>query len=258
MTLVASQVAALRDIEQVWPGAKVVIIGATALGFYFDMRWRKTADVDLAVALDLNGLSELTKRPGWTRHPSKEHEFTSPGGAKVDLLPAGPALLAAGRLRWQNGDSMSLAGMELAFQHAEPHAAGGHNVLVAPPAVVAILKMVSFADRPTERERDLEDIGHLLDAYVDDDSERRWDEAADCGEFDLAPAYLLGIDIARLLATEAHRAIVNSFLRRVEDPESPTHALMLRLGPGRWSSDASALARRLSAFKAGMLRASSA
>ncbi len=32
----------------------MVIIGATALGFYLDMTWRKTADVDLLVALDLD------------------------------------------------------------------------------------------------------------------------------------------------------------------------------------------------------------
>jgi predicted nucleotidyltransferase len=149
---------------------------------------------------------------------------------------------------------MNLAGIDLALQHAEAHAVSGHSVWVTPPAVVAILKMVSFADRPAERERDLEDIAQLLDAYVDNDSGRRRDEAADCGEFDLAPAYLLGIDVARLLAGERHGAIVRDFLHRVEDAESVTHALMMRRGPSRWSTAADALARRLDAFKAGMKR----
>lgn len=45
-------------------------------------------------------------------------------------------------------------------------------------------------DRPTARERDLEDIGHLLEAYVDGDLlVERWDEAFDCGEFDLASGF---------------------------------------------------------------------
>lgn len=118
MTLVDSQIAALRDIERVWPGVRAVIIGATALGFYFDMRWRKTADVDLAVAVTLDDLTVLAARPGWSRHPKKEHEFTSPSGAKLDLLPVGPKLLAAGRLQWGNGDSMNLAGIDLALQRA--------------------------------------------------------------------------------------------------------------------------------------------
>ena len=45
MSLAETQVAAVRDLSQAWPNRKIVVIGATALGFYFDMRWRKTADV---------------------------------------------------------------------------------------------------------------------------------------------------------------------------------------------------------------------
>ena len=61
---------------------------------------------------------------------------------------------------------MSLVGMDLAFKYAARHAGGA---LVAPPPVVALLKMVAFADRPAERERDLVDIAHLLDAYVNEE-----------------------------------------------------------------------------------------
>jgi hypothetical protein len=152
MSLVESQLAALREIEQLWPEANAVVIGATALGFYFDMTWRYTADVDFVVALTVDELPALANRPGWSRHPKREYEFTSPDGAKVDLIPAGLPLMQAGKLQWRNGDVMSLAGMDLAFRHAVRHEGG---VFVAPPPVVAILKMVAFADRPTERERDL-------------------------------------------------------------------------------------------------------
>lgn len=249
MSLVESQLTALREIEQLWPDAEIVIIGATALGFYFDMSWRHTADVDLAVALTLDALPDLASRPGWSQHSKREHEFTSPTGAKLDLIPAGPQLLQAGQLRWRNGDVMSLVGMDLAFKHAVPHEDGAR---VAPPHVVAILKMVAFGDRPMQRERDLQDIAHLLDAYVKEDDARRWDEASESREFDLAPAYLLGIDIARVLSHDVHKAIVSRFLGQIEPPDSQAHLLMLRAGPARWSSESTALARRLQAFKAGM------
>jgi predicted nucleotidyltransferase len=202
MSLSEGQLAALSELEQLWPDAEAVVIGATALGCYYDMSWRHTTDVDLVVALTVDVLPALASRPGWSRHPKREYEFTSPGGARVDLIPASPDLLRAGRLQWLNGTVMSLVGMDLAFNHAVRHHDG---VLVAPPAVVAILKMVAFGDRPAERERDLVDIGHLLDAYVKEDDERRWGETPEAIEFDLAPAFLLGVDIARLLSHDEHR-----------------------------------------------------
>jgi predicted nucleotidyltransferase len=148
---------------------------------------------------------------------------------------------------------MSLVGMDLAFEHAARHAGG---VLVAPPPVVAILTMVAFGDRPTERERDLVDIAHLLDAYVDEDDERRWDETPDGTEFDLAPAYPLGIDIARVLSRDAHRRVVSRFLHQIEATESSGHLLMASNGPARWRTEENALGRRLQMFKAGMQRVS--
>ncbi len=213
------------------------------------MSWRYTADVDLVLALTLDALPDLSGRLGWSRHPKREYEFTSPSGARLDLIPAGPELLQAGQLQWRNGDVMSLVGMDLAFKHAVQHE---NVVLVAPPPVVAVLKMVAFGDRLTERERDLVDIAHLLDAYVKEDDARRWDEAPEDGDFDLAPAHLFGLDVARLLTLDVHRAVVSAFLLQIEQPESWAHLLMLRGGPPHWRTEENALVRRLQAFKAGM------
>lgn len=199
------------------------------------MRWRQTFDVDLVVALDVDRLTELRKRPDWTGHPQKEHEFVSPDGAKIDLLPAGRKAMAAGRIEWSSGEVMNMAGLDLAFEHKEVRdVSQGPCVNVAPPHIVALLIMVSFGDRPAERQRDLEDIAHLLDSYVDETSDRRWDEAFDCGEFELAPAYLLGLDVGRVLASDTHRKIVERFLRSVEEPG--TYALMTSRAPQHWRS----------------------
>lgn len=252
MSLVESQLAALREIEQLWPEANPVVIGATALGFYFDMSWRHTADVDFVVALTVDALAALANHAGRSRHPRREYEFTAPGGAKVDLIPAGLHSMQAGQLQWRNGDVMSLVGMDLAFTHAVRHEGG---VFVAPPPVVAILKMVAFGDRPTQRERDLVDVAHLLDVYVDENDERRWNETPGGTEFDLAPAYLLGIDIARVLSNDEHRRVVSRFLGQIEATDSSAHLLMLSNGPVRWRTEQNPLGRRLQTLTAGMQRA---
>lgn len=119
MSLTGNQVAALRELEEVWPQASAVIIGATALGFYYDTSRRQTADVDLAVAVELEEFpGALPDRPGWSQHSRKEHEFTSPQGVRLDILPAGRVLLDVGEVHWQSGHVMSLAGMDLAFERA--------------------------------------------------------------------------------------------------------------------------------------------
>ena len=251
--LTSEQIAALRELSEIWPENHAVIIGATALGFYHDMRWRKTADIDLAVSLEFDDFpGNLRDRPGWQQHPTRAHEFLSPSGVKIDLLPAGERLLEQGQLQWPSGHVMNLVGMELAFMHAERHEViDDCRVGVAPPAVLTVLKMASYCDRPDERERDLEDIAHLLEFYVDEDSDRRWEEAGDGVEFELAPAYLLGLDIGRL-TDDSHRGLIDMFLARVSDPESLPHAVMKQRGPGRWKSIGDALPGRLNAFVTGL------
>jgi predicted nucleotidyltransferase len=250
VSLSPAQIAALAEISKIWPDRAMVIIGATALGLFVEMRWRQTADLDLVIAIGVDDLQAIAQRPGWQQSALRQHEFRSPQGARMDILPAAAALIERGALAWPSGHVMSLAGMDLAFVHAIAHDLGaGHRVRVAPPAVVTVLKMAAHGDRPTERERDLGDIAYLLDVYVEADSNRRWDEAAAI-EYDLAPAFLLGLDLGRL-AGESHRALVAQFLDRVGDPDSVHHAQMERLGPHSWRGEEEALRRRLDAFRQG-------
>jgi hypothetical protein len=45
---------------------------------YYEMRWRQTTDVDLALAIELRDFpGALPERPGWKRHP-KTVTTTSP------------------------------------------------------------------------------------------------------------------------------------------------------------------------------------
>ena len=54
MSITRAQAEALQSLRQVWPTTNTVMIGASALGFYYEMMWRQTQDIDLVVALELD------------------------------------------------------------------------------------------------------------------------------------------------------------------------------------------------------------
>lgn len=64
MSLTADQAAALSELRNLWPDRAQVIIGASAsaLGFTYEMTWRKTADVDLVVAIGSDDLEMRCSR----------------------------------------------------------------------------------------------------------------------------------------------------------------------------------------------------
>ncbi len=228
MTLTANQVAAVRDVEATWPDATPTLIGAAALGFHLDMSWRTTSDIDLIVALDFDVFPDnLLERDGWTRHQTKLQTFFSPLGCQVDLVPVGPAALEAGLLVWPgDGFEMSVVGLDLAFAHRRARQVlDESSVFVAPAFVVSFLKMVSYLDRPHDRERDLNDIAHLMEGYIGQDDDRRWSDEVEANiDFDSVSAFLLGKDVASVLADATHWTKVDTFMSDACDEESTTHA----------------------------------
>jgi len=172
--LSSAQRDALKVLVDLWVDRDVVLVGAMALGFHVAMD-RGTEDLDLVVSLSIDdfpgGLAGLA---GWRRHPKMEHRFFSPDGQQVDVLPAGPALLAQGYVDWEDA-RMSLVGIDLAFEHSVLRTIDSSlSVRVASAATVAIMKMRAWLDRPHERGKDLEDIVQLLRYYVTSDDDRRW------------------------------------------------------------------------------------
>ncbi len=115
-----AQVRSLEALADAWGTDRIVLVGASALRCHMEMTWRVTADVDITVAVDLEEFEYLLQRiAGWQVDPRLEHRMTSPWKVKVDVVPAGPGLRAAGKLVWpRSGHEMQLAGMDLAFEHA--------------------------------------------------------------------------------------------------------------------------------------------
>lgn len=211
MILSRDQLDDLRELAGIWP-ASMVLIGAAALGFSHGLWWRSTSDLDLVLTIELAELA-IPLPAGWqrTRLPQR---IVGPRGTRFDLVPATPALRAARSVTWNDGVVMNLTGVELAFAHAVTHELHGHLLAIAPPPVIAILKMVAYLDRPPERQRDLKDLAHLLEEYVGPDDDRRFDEGLGLDlDFELVPAYLLGKDVGRLVHDDAHLvATIERFL----------------------------------------------
>jgi predicted nucleotidyltransferase len=171
---------------------------------------------------------------------------------KVDVLPAGPHP-AAGEIVWPGtGARMNLTGIRLALEtgrqlEVEP----GFRIPVAPVPVLALLKMISYLDRPAERERDLHDLAHILENHVPPDDERRFaPEALDAEvPFEHASAFLLGHDLAGMVNYRERRA-VDEFVSRVRDERHPSAAQgrMASLGPAAWNRDPDELLARIEAF----------
>jgi predicted nucleotidyltransferase len=253
------QIEALRSLSALWPRTGWCMIGASALACHLDLRWRQTSDIDLVLAVDLDAFpAGLDQLAGWSRDVTREHQWHGPGGVQVDLLPAGADLLRQGHITWKSGHRMSLVGMRHALAHAVPVSiASDLSVRVAPLRVIALLKMVAYLDRPHDRERDLEDIGQILEDYVPPDDLRRFgDDVPDAIAFECRPAFLLGCDLAPLL-DDAERAVTGRFIELLRGVGTDTtRSRIKQRGPDRWrvgDVDADAqLDAVVDAFQAGL------
>ena len=252
------QIEALRALFTLWPNERMTVVGASALACYMEMKWRRTHDLDVAVLLAVEDASEdLANVSGWQRHPSKEHEWLTPDDVKVDIIPVAPKHLARGRIKWPKTDvEMSLVGFRLAFDHSEPTSiAPDVMVHVAPVPVITVLKMAAYLDRPSERQRDLEDLAYILEEYLQHDADDRYSK--DIFELGLTyeetSSYVLGKKVGALI-NQTEKDLVLAFLAKLQDEGEPlsTQARMASLGPPGWHRDPDQLLQRIAAFKLGV------
>jgi predicted nucleotidyltransferase len=237
----------------------VVLIGAAALGCHFEMTWRRTNDLDLTFVAEPEQIADELRALGWIRDLRIEHRWTSTFGTRVDVLPASPALLAAGtHVFSETGQSMNLAAFALALAHyvaleLEP----GLSVDVASVPTIAVLKMAAWLDRLGERDRDLEDLAHIFDEYLSADDPRRWgDDLIEAGvPYEHQSAFVVGQDIAEIVL-DAHVGIVAAFLEAVGDESRPPFARLARcIGS---IDPVETLNGRLNAIRAGLARSARA
>jgi len=249
-SLTEDAMAALRRLRAVLPEADILVVGATALARHIPFDYRTSDDLDLVLGVTLEGFREAASElADWQRSEGPaEHRFHTDRGLQLDLVPAGNELRAQGFVPWGDGFEMNLLGFDLAFAHAERVTLeAGLEVLFPPPAVIALLKISAWTDRP-ERGKDLLDLDRLMQDYLEHQEDRRWDELAALeADYEAQSPFALGLDLGRLVE-DADRALVESFLANPPGRLGPDDAAW-RIGD-RPEKEAA----RLAAFRRGFDR----
>jgi predicted nucleotidyltransferase len=249
-----AELGALRAVRRALGDVDVVIIGAAALRQLANFHWRTTYDLDLTVALDEDAYpSALVGSQELKQDIRLQHRWYA-AGVSLDILPAGPSLREQGWIRWGE-HRMSLAGLGLAFEHAITVALAPDLVVrVAPPAVIAVLKMIAYCERPAERERDLHDLSHLLDEYLGSDDDRRFDDRVLAAQlpWDHVSAHELGHDIGRIISASDKQAIDTFLDRALTGDVVGTLPRMLRGPTVDYDEREERLRARLDAFAVGL------
>lgn len=130
---------------------------------------------------------------------------------------------------------MNLAGFDHALELSNQlELDDGFTFPVVPIAVLALLKIASYLDRPHERIKDLQDLAHLFVDYIGPEDPRRYENDIFEAElaYDQVSAFVLGREITEF-ADRCDLQLIEQFLARVRDEADPnaTQAKIMATGP---------------------------
>jgi predicted nucleotidyltransferase len=204
--------------EAAWSlGLPFFVVGATARDMIFELGHglpskRGTLDRDFGVRVsswaEFEKLKKSLLASALFKETSEVRRLLYQGGLRVDILPFGGIAGTQGEIRWPPHEDvvMSAVGFEDAYRAAldvRVRANPPLDILVASAPGLTILKLISWADRPHDRQRDAVDLAFILERYLDArNNERLLEEHIDLVDenFDYvrAGARLLGRDMAAI------------------------------------------------------------
>lgn len=214
-------------------GIPFFLMGATARDTILEKGFRisgmrATRDVDIGVRVsgwsEFDRLKRALLDSGQFGETREVQRLSFQNNVIVDILPFGQIAEPNHKISWPPSHDfvMSTVGFEEAYEAAQLVRVRAHpplDILVASLAGLAILKMVSWSDSPSERSKDAQDLALIMDNYLDAGNyERLLEEHHDLvnvRDFDYAKAAsrLLGRDIARIASPET-KAKIQETLRR--------------------------------------------
>lgn len=161
----------------------VMIVGAIArdifLYYIYDLPIRRaTEDIDLAIAVGSwseykqlkNDLLETNKFNAFSKIEHRLSWKSAANQVTIDLVPFGEIESPPGQIAFppDNDFVMTTSGLKEVFrQSTDIEISGNFNIRVASLAGIVLLKMIAFYDRPNERQRDPQDIRHIMKNYLD-------------------------------------------------------------------------------------------
>lgn len=208
-------------------GLEFFVVGAAARDLVLELGHRQrsmraTLDRDFGVRVaSWDEFSNLKKRllsTGQFQETNQVHKLQFQETLEVDILPFGGIGGDREEIRWPPDEDvvMSTVGFDDAFNAAlkvRVKANPPLDILVASIPGMALLKLISWADRTHSRPKDALDLAFILEHYLDaGNHERFYEEHLDLVEvvdFDYvrAGAGLLGRDVAKMAKPETLRRI---------------------------------------------------
>lgn len=238
LAYLAELVAAVQRVAHDVP---FFLAGATARDLLFRYAYgidagRETRDIDLALAVENWGQfhslrAQLLEDGRFKAIGNVLHKLSFDGWLEVDVVPFGAIERPDRTIAWPPDGAfvMKVFGFREVFDstlHVQLPA-GEEMRIVSVPAL-AILKLAAWTERRLiSPMKDAHDLAVILRNYLDaGNHDRLYAEAAHLLEapgfdFELAGAWLLGHDMARILPPDARRDIA-TILNQESDPNGPT------------------------------------
>jgi len=213
-------------------GIEFYVVGAAARDIVLGMihhrkTRRKTNDLDIAIMIrDWEVFQEvhsgLCNLPGFTKSSRQKQRFHYKNSLILDIIPFGEIARSDRNIYWPPEETpvMSVSGFtEMANKALSVIIDDEFTVGVASLPGIFILKLVAWHDRHNVTNKDADDIGYLLDEYLDINLERIVQEHPDIYEREdfstfTAGAILMGRDVRILL--KGDEEILNEFARIIE------------------------------------------
>ena len=195
-------------------GIDFYIVGAVARDTWFaykGVRTTGTKDVDFAVYIPekenfLSLKAYLEEKEGFRSSKNNQYVMFSPKGQEVDLLPFGEIEVEGRVMIPGSGLNMiAVNGFREIYEAAlvDVEFEGKHTFKVCTLPGIVILKLIAYDDRPTERQKDILDVGKILKHYFDIESdniyENHHDLFDDDSELHVISARVLGRQMQSIL-----------------------------------------------------------
>jgi len=231
-------------------GVPFFLIGATARDTILEKgssirNGRATKDVDIAVRVsgwdEFGRLKQALLDTGNFTETRETQRLVYRNELPVDIVPFGGISEPDHEISWppEHDFVMRTLGFEEAFETAQlvrVRARPPLDIRVASLAGLAILKIIAWAERPSENNKDAYDLGFIMENYLDAGNyERLMEDHADLvnvADFDYVKTgcHLLGLDIGNIAGPET-RARIQETLRG-ETSETGQYRLVRQIAQG--------------------------
>ncbi len=200
-------------------GISFFVIGATARDIIMELHNEKSGRLthDLDIAITVNDWEqwkkveeEIIRLENFTKDENQKQRFIYKGKFQLDIVPFGEIMQQDSRIFWPPEEefAMSVLGFSAADEAALSVSIDDKtDIKIATLSGIFLLKIAAWKDRNHKNNKDADDMGFILENYLNINSERaameHYDEIYGVEPFSTTTggATLLGKDINELLKT---------------------------------------------------------